>query len=218
VVQPLLVVELVFTLALGRLWLRQAIRPVTWWAAATTCVALSLFLATSEPHGGTAFPASHVWLLPGAVTAGTAALLTLAGIRGSSVRRAGLLGCTTAIMWALVATLIKATTYKLAEFGVSGMFAHWPVYLLAAAGLAPEVLAQVTLHAGRLSVSQPMLVIVGPIVSIALSVRIFGEYFTENAVRLTLASAAFAVMCCAAAALIRTAPATIAPAKERQQH
>jgi hypothetical protein len=218
VVQPLLVTELVFTLALRRLWLRQAIRPVTWWAAAGTCASLGVFLGTSEPHGGHAFPASHIWLVPGAVTAGLAVLLTLLGMRGSPVRRAALLACATAIMWAIVAALIKATTYTLAEFGVGGMFERWPVYALAVAGAGTEILAQVTLHAGPLSVSQPFLVIVDPIVSIALSVAIFGEYFTENAVRLTLASAAFAGMCCAAAALIRTAPATIAPAKEPQRH
>ena len=36
VVQPLLVTELVFALALRRLWLRQPIRGVTWSAAALT--------------------------------------------------------------------------------------------------------------------------------------------------------------------------------------
>jgi hypothetical protein len=218
VVQPLLVTELVFTLALRRLWLRQAIRPVTWWAAAATCVCLSVFLATSEPHGGREFPAAHTWILPGAVTAGAAALLTVLGTRGSPVRRAALLGSATAIMWALVATLIKAMTYTLTEFGVGGMFAHWPVYALAAAGLGTEVLEQAMLHAGPLSVSQPLLVIVDPIVSILLSVLIFGEYFTENAGQLALAAAAFAGMCCAVVTLIRTAPATISPATATQRH
>lgn len=55
VVQPLLVTELVFALALRRVWLRQSIRPVTWWAAAVTCLSLAVFLATSEPHGGRPF-------------------------------------------------------------------------------------------------------------------------------------------------------------------
>jgi hypothetical protein len=57
------------------------------------------------------------------------------------------------------------------------MFAHWPVYALAASGAVTEVLEQATLHVGPLSVSQ-FLVIVDPIVSIALSVWIFDEYFT----------------------------------------
>lgn len=40
VVQPLLITELVFALALRRAWLRQLIRGVTWWAAALACVSL----------------------------------------------------------------------------------------------------------------------------------------------------------------------------------
>ena len=62
---------------------------------------------------------------------------------------------------------------------------------------------------GPLSVSQPFLVIVDPIVSIALSVWIFDEYFTAGAARITLAVVAFAGMCLAATVLMRTAPATM---------
>jgi hypothetical protein len=58
-------------------------------------------------------------------------------------------------------------------------------------------------------VSQPFLVFVDPVVSIALSVGIFGEYFTEDALRLGAGAAAFAAMCGAVAVLTRTAPATI---------
>jgi hypothetical protein len=61
VVQPLLVTELVFALALRRVWLRQPIRGVTWSAAALTCISLSVFLAMSEPQGGTHYPDSSAW-------------------------------------------------------------------------------------------------------------------------------------------------------------
>lgn len=61
VVQPLLVTELVFALALRRVWLHQSIRGVTWWAAALTCVCLSLFLVMSEPQAGTHYPDGSAW-------------------------------------------------------------------------------------------------------------------------------------------------------------
>jgi hypothetical protein len=209
VVQPLLVTELVFALVARRFWLGQAIRPLTWWAAVTTCASLAVFVATAEPHGGHAVPASHEWLTAGGATVGAAALLTLAGLRGSPARRAALLASATAIMWALVATFIKTFTLSLAQFGVAGMFLHWPVYALAASGLVTELLQQATLHVGPLSVSQPLLVIVDPLVSIVLSVWIFDEYFTENALRLALGAAGFVVMCAAVAVLTRTAPDTM---------
>jgi drug/metabolite transporter (DMT)-like permease len=209
VVQPLLVTELVFVLVLRRVWIHQTIRAITWWSAALTCVMLALFVAMSEPQGGNAVPSSHAWVLATAATVGTAAVLALVGMRGSPTRRAALLGSSTAIMWALVATFIKTTTDTLSQFGVTGMLTHWPVYALAAAGLAAEILNQATLHVGPLSVSQPFLVIVDPIVSIALSVWVFEEQFAPNAIRITLAVLGFLGMCASVVVLIRTAPATM---------
>jgi len=209
VVQPLLVTELVFALALRRAWLRQSIRPVTWWAAAATCMALGAFLLTAEPQGGHPMPDSRAWVTVSAATVGAAAVLALAGTRGAPARRAALLATASAILWALVATFIKTTTETLSQFGVAGMFTHWPLYALAAAGLAAELLQQATLHVGPLSVSQPLLVIVDPIVSIWLSVLIFGEYFTADGRQLALGSLAFAVLCVAVVVLTRTAPATM---------
>jgi hypothetical protein len=209
VVQPLLVTELVFALVLRRLCIHQDIRGVTWWAAALTCGSLALFVAVSEPTGGNAEPTSSAWVAATAVTAGTAGLLALLGLRGSPVRRAALLGAATSILWALVATFIKATTDTLTQFGLAGMFTHWPVYALAVAGVSAELLNQAALHVGPLSVSQPLIVVVDPIVSIALSVWVFGEMFTDDPVRLGLAAAAFAGMCVSAFVLAHTAPATM---------
>jgi hypothetical protein len=112
-------------------------------------------------------------------------------------------------MWALVATFIKATTDTLTQFGVGGMFTHWPVYALAVGGVAALFLEQAALHVGPLRVSQPFLVIIDPIVSIALSVWLFGERFTADAGVLAVAAVAFAVMCAAVVLLTQTAPATM---------
>jgi drug/metabolite transporter (DMT)-like permease len=209
VVQPLLVTELVFALVLRRVWIRQSIRAVTWWAAALTCAALALFLAMAEPTGGNAAPTSHAWIGAVATTAGAAGVLALLGSRGSPTRRAALLGAASSTLWALVAAFIKATTDTLTQFGLGGLFTHWPVYALAVAGLSAELLNQVTLHVGPLSVSQPLIVIVDPIVSVALSVWIYAETFTENAPRLAFGAFAFATMCVSATVLARTAPATM---------
>ena len=209
VVQPLLVTELVFALVLRRLWVHQDIRAVTWWAAALTCAGLAVFLAMSEPSGGTNQPTGHAWETAVVATAGASGVLALLGARGSPVRRAAFLGAATSVLWALVATFIKATTDSLTQFGLAGMFAHWPVYALAFAGLLAELMNQVTLHVGPLSVSQPLIVIVDPIVSIALSVWVYAETFTESAPRLAVGAFAFAGMCVAATVLARTAPATM---------
>jgi hypothetical protein len=112
-------------------------------------------------------------------------------------------------MWALVATFIKATTDTLTQFGVAGMFTHWPVYALAVGAVAALFLEQAALHVGPLRASQPFMVIVDPIVSIALSVWLFEERFTDNTAVLALAAAGFAVMCTGVVVLTQTAPATM---------
>jgi EamA domain-containing membrane protein RarD len=89
------------------------------------------------------------------------------------------------------------------------MFTHWPVYALAVGGVAALFLEQAALHVGPLRVSQPFLVIIDPIVSIALSVWLFGERFTADAAVLAVAAAAFAVMCAGVVLLTQTAPATM---------
>jgi drug/metabolite transporter (DMT)-like permease len=209
VVQPLLVTELIFALILRWLWLHQSIRPITWSAAACTCVSLAVFIAVSEPSGGSAVPTSGAWVGATIAVAGSSGLLALLGLRGVPRRRAAVLGASASMLWALVATFIKATTDTLSQFGVSGMFSHWPVYALAVSGLVAELLNQAALHVGPLSMSQPFLVIVDPVVSIALSIWVFGETFNPDAVRLAVGSFAFAAMCVAVAVLTRTAPATM---------
>ena len=209
VVQPLLITELIFALLLRLFWLRQPIRRVTWWAAAVTCLSLAVFLAAAEPQGGSPNPASHAWAPAAGTTVGTAAVLALLGMRGSTRRRTALLASSSGIMWALVAALAKTMTDTWSQFGVVGMFGHWPAYAVAAAGLGAEIVHQTTLRTGPLSISQPLFVIVDPIVSIGLSVWIFGEYFTPDALRLAVGSLAFVSMCAAVVVLTRTAPATM---------
>ncbi len=108
-----------------------------------------------------------------------------------------------------MATFIKATTDTLTQFGVGGMFTHWPVYALAVGSVAALFLQQAALHVGPLRVSQPFLVIIDPIVSIALSVWLFGEHFTSDGALLAVAAAAFAVMCAGVVLLTQSAPATM---------
>lgn len=211
VVQLLLVSELVFVLVLRRLWIGQTIRPITWWSAAVTCVTLAAFVTMAEPHGGNPSPSGHAWITAITAAAGASAVLTAFGMSGSPGRRAILVASAAGIAWALVATFIKALTQDLTEYGLVGTFEDWPVYALVAAGAAASVLNQVALHVGPLSLSQPCLVIVDPIASIALSVWVFDEYLTPGAARVAVAAVAFATMCVVVTVLMRTAPETMEP-------
>ena len=209
IVQPVLATELVFMLVLRRFWIHQSIRPVTWGAAAVTCVGLTVFIAAGQPGGGQPTPTSQHWFAAGLACCAAAAVLAILARWGSPSLRAALYGSACAVMWALVATFIKATTDTLTQFGVAGMFTRWPIYALAVGSVAALFLEQAALHVGPLRASQPFMVIVDPIVSIALSVWLFEERFTDNAAVLALAAAAFAVMCAGVVLLTQTAPATM---------
>ena len=209
VVQPLLATELVFMLVLRLFWIHQSIRLVTWGAAALTCVSLTVFIVAGQPGGGQPTPTGQHWLSAGVACCAGAGVLSVLARRGSPGLRAALYASAAAIIWALVATFIKVTTDTLTQFGVGGMFAHWPVYALAAGSVAALFLQQAALHVGPLGVSQPFLVIIDPIVSIALSAWLFEERFTSDAAVLAVAAAAFAAMCAGVVLLTQTAPATM---------
>ena len=65
VVQPILVTELIFTLALRRWWLHDPIPPKTWTAAVMICGGLAAFLLAAHPEEGhrVATVGDWVWAL-----------------------------------------------------------------------------------------------------------------------------------------------------------
>jgi hypothetical protein len=213
VVQPLLVTELVFVLLMRRMWFRQDIAPAAWAGAAVVCVAIGVFLAVAEPTGGQPNPATKEWLSVLLAFGGAIALLTVAGMRGSPLRRTVAFSLAGALAWALMAVFIKATTDAVAMFGILGMLSRWPVYALAVAALCGTLLEQAALHVGSLSVSQPLLVVVNPLASIALSIWLFDEHFTSSPARIVIAVVSFGAMAAGVVALSRTAPQDLAPSR-----
>ncbi len=208
-VQTLLVTELVFALVLRRLWIRQAISPAAWASALLTCVAVAVFIAVAEPRGGSVTPSSGAWASSILACGIGAVVLALLGMRGSPARRAAALATAAAVIWALEATFIKAMTDTLTQNGVAGVFLRWPVYAVIVGGVAGTLLVQVALHVGPLRVSQPFLVIVDPLLSIALSVHLFGERFTHDPAALAIAAASFVAMCVGVFLLTATVPETM---------
>jgi len=209
IVQAVLVSELVFGLLLRRFWLRQQIRRAAWGSAALTCAGLATFVAVDQPEGGTPTPSTHAWAGVLILFGGGAAAMALAARWGSPRRRAALYASAAAIVWALVATFIKSSTETLTHSGVSAMLSEWPVYALIAGGVAGIVLVQAALHVGPLSVSQPLLVIVDPSVSVILSIWLFQERYTRGPAPIAGSLIGFAAMCAGVVALTRTAPATM---------
>jgi len=211
VVQPLLVTELVLALVLRRVWIRQTIAWSAWSGAAAACAGLAVFLVAADPRGGHPYPTTGHWAVAIGACAVVVALLTLLARGGSPARQAALRGTAAGVAWALEAAFIKAATDDLSQAGLAGLFGRWPVYAVAVGGAAGVLLEQAALQDGPLRVSQPLLVIIDPVVSIALSVWLFGEYFLLNPAILAIAAVGFCVMCGGVLVMSLTAPATVQP-------
>ena len=213
VVQPVLITELVFVLALRRVWIRQRVAAAAWASVLVVCLALAVFLIAAEPTGGQPVPDTKEWLSAGLVFVGAIAVLAALGRTGRPMRRAALFGAAAALTWALEATFLKAATDTLTAFGIPGMLTRWPVYALIGAGIAGTLLEQAALHVGPLSVSQPVLVIINPFASIILSVWLFDERFTNSPARIAVAALSFAVIAAGVTMLTRTAPQDLRPSE-----
>jgi drug/metabolite transporter (DMT)-like permease len=209
VVQPLLVTELVLALVLRWLWIRQAVAWAAWAGAVATCAGLAVFIATAEPRGGQPTPTAGHWAGAIAVCLTVVAAASVLGLGGPPGRRAALRGLAAGVMWSLEATFIKSATDDAAQGGLAGLFTHWSVYAVAVGGAAGVVLEQAALQGGPLRVSQPLIVITDPVVSIALSVWLFEEYFEMNAAALAAAATGFCVMCAGVVVMSLTAPPTL---------
>jgi hypothetical protein len=211
VVQPLLVVELIFALALREFRLHDVIPVRSWYAAGLVCLGLGAFLAIAHFHGGTHVPEVAEWAAVLAVWSLVAAVLVVAGRRGSPARRAACLGAAAAVVWSVDASFVKQLTEVLRHHGILGAFDHWPLYALVVTGILGAILTQAAFNAGPLSASQPALLIVDPLASIILGVLIFGERLDSTGPAVIGAVVALLVMCVGIVLTSRWAPPSMEP-------
>ena len=186
VVQPILVTELIFTLALRRWWLRDRIARRSWLAAGLTCGGLAGFLLIAQPQEGIRAPSASAWAAALVWRATVVALLLLLARRGRAgpVLRAALTGCAAGIVWSVDAGFVKRATGVLGRHGWLGLLGHWSLYALFVTGIMGMLLLQMSLHVGPLTASQPAILITDPLASIVLGVELFGEHLSRGAAAL----------------------------------
>ena len=175
VVQPVLVLELIFALGLRAFLLHDGIAPRTWSAALMICLGLAGFLVAAAPGEGSGTPDARQWLLAIGTRGLAAAVLLLLARRGSPGLRAALFGAATAVVWSVDAAFVKQSVDELARGGLPGLLTHWAVYAMIATGALGTVLLQGAYAAGPLAASQSALLIIDPLASIALGAELFHE-------------------------------------------
>jgi drug/metabolite transporter (DMT)-like permease len=175
VVQPVLVLELIFTLGLRVFLLHDGIASRTWSAALMICLGLGAFLVVASPSEGTHVPNAGQWMLAVGTRALIVVALLLLARYGSAARRAALFGAATAVVWSVDAAFMKQTVDELAHSGLPGLLTHWPLYAMIATGVLGTILLQAAYAVGPLAASQAPLLIVDPLASIVLGIELFHE-------------------------------------------
>jgi drug/metabolite transporter (DMT)-like permease len=175
VVQPVLVLELVFTLGLRAFLLHDDIASRTWSAALVICVGLASFLVVASPSEGTGAPDARQWIVVVTSRGLIVLVLLLLSRYGSPARRAALFGAATAVVWSVDAAFVKQTVDVLARSGLLGLLTHWPLYAMIGTGVLGTILLQSAYAVGPLAASQATMLIVDPLASIVLGIEIFHE-------------------------------------------
>jgi drug/metabolite transporter (DMT)-like permease len=181
-VQPILTLELPFLVAILGLWFRHPLGLREWGGATGSAGGLAAFLLLAAPSGGNQLPDWADWSYVSAGCVGLAAAAVLLTRLGSQAWRAAMFGASAGIAFAFTAALIREMNLEIGQ-GWSSVFLHWPPYALAGSGLAGVFLAQNAFHAGPVTASQSMMVIIDPLVSILIGIFLFGERVSTTGAR-----------------------------------
>jgi drug/metabolite transporter (DMT)-like permease len=191
VVEPVLVLELPFTLILASRLFRQHLGPREWLPAAAMTAGLGGLLYLLAPSAGSP-PRVHWygWLAGVGGNLALVGCLVLLARRGSTGNargsdqhggsfRAAVLAVAAGSTFGLTAALMKAMTRTFTE-GPGHLFTDWPIYAMIAAGVLGMFLTQSALNAGSLIAAQPGLTLSDPLISVLWGVLVFHEQVRQG--------------------------------------
>jgi drug/metabolite transporter (DMT)-like permease len=185
-VQPLILLELLFALPAAARLARQPVSRSRWISALAIAAGLGLFLSTAAPRGGRPSAPLGAWaLIAGAAIVSVGLCVAAARLAPGRIRTA-LLATAAGVLFGLLAAVLDTVTYVLAHRGVAGTLTTWQPYALAFVAPLGEVFAQSAFQAGPLSASLPFMYTVEPGSAIVIGVAVFGERISHTPVALAV--------------------------------
>lgn len=188
-VQPLMALELPFTLMLASRVFAQSMRRRDWAAILAMAGGMSLFLFALQPAGGNPAQVEALeWILGTGITGVVVVLLALAGRILKAGRGAAMFGIASGVCFALTAVFMSAALAG----GLSvALFGRWQTYLVPIAGISAMLLLQLGLQTGTLVSVQPGVTLADPVIAVVLGATLFGEQLrTGGWIALEVAGAA----------------------------
>ncbi len=177
VVQPVLVMSLMFTLPLSAIYDgRRVSLSETFWSALLTA-GVGVVVILGRPVGGEAHPEIQRWI-PSLVV-GSLILVGMERIARRLIRRerALLEGLVTGALFGFVAVFSKAVADVFVSGGIPGLLTAWELYALTATASIGTYVQQNAFNAGALRTSLPAMKIGEPIVAFSLGYIVLGEKF-----------------------------------------
>ena len=210
VVQPLLILALVFALPLSSRWNARPVRgtDIAW--AGAIAVALAVFLAVGHPDGGRdTNPFSH-WI-PSLVGCGTVCVVGAALSLGRSVRLRSLgLAMIAGTLFGLASALTKSLMHLAGE-GLDVALTSWETYAVIGSGVLGFVCQQLAFQAGSLEISFPAATVLDPVVSVGVGIAALDERIRAAGPDWILIAVSAAVMVSGTIALARAGAPTSVP-------
>ncbi|KAB1502858.1 hypothetical protein F7230_07640 [Corynebacterium sp. 320] len=180
IVQPILVLSLMFTLPLSAKYdgLRIS-KSETAWAGLLT-VAVAVLVILGKPKPGKTEPDLDIWLWCISIGVGIMLLIYALAVRQAPWARALLLGSITGAIMGYLAVLSKAVVNIFGAFGLVALLQSWEIYGLIIAAALGTAVQQASFNAGPLKNSLPAMTVVEPIVAFILGYIVLGEKFQAD--------------------------------------
>jgi drug/metabolite transporter (DMT)-like permease len=192
IIQPLLVMTVVFALPLGYVLTSQVVGRREVIGSGVIVLGLALFAIFGDPAGGRENAPGGEWAIAIAVLAALSGALLVFGGRGGLTVKAAVYGTVAGILFGLSAALTKPTLEFL-HAGLGELLSHWEPYVLAIAGVLGFVLQQVSLGTGRLAPSVATVSVANPVVGILLGIVLLDERLSRPAWHVAVACTGLAL-------------------------
>ena len=205
-VQPLLVMSLVFALAVRSRLDGGAIAATEIGWSMVLAAGLALFLVTATPAGATTGAADRAPAIAMSVMCAVAVVGTAVGSRyARGTLRPLLLGVGAGVAFAGTAALIKASGDVLVSNGPLALLGSWALWAALLVGCVGAVLNQLAFQAGPLAASLPAIQTVDPVLSVVLGVLVYDEQLRHSAFAIGAETAGLMATLVAAVVLSRGA-------------
>ncbi|MFZ2526704.1 MAG: DMT family transporter [Rhodococcus sp. (in: high G+C Gram-positive bacteria)] len=203
-VQPMLVLSLLFALPLSARFAGRRVGAREWWWAATLTTSVAVLVVVGDPQPGEPRPELQHWIVLTLLGVPALALCLFEAGRRTRPTRALLLGLAAGSLFGVAAVLTKSVVH-LVLLGAREAVLSIDLYALIAVFAVATSVQQSAFHAGDLRTSLPATTVVEPMVAALLGFAVLGEYLDADRTHIAVLVGALAAMVAATIALARTA-------------